>query len=209
MRTLQKALRIDRARVVDVAFAADGHGPLVLVQVVAHARARSRCPHCSRLCGGYDRADRVRRWRHLDIGGTRCFVESRVSRVRCPKHGVVTEKVPWARPGANLTRAFDDLVAWLCAHSPASAVCDMLRVSWRTVRRVVQRVVADATGELDRLNGLRRIGIDEIAYRKGHRYLTVVVDHDTGRLVWAGEGGKTRLVSIASSTKSVGPAPRT
>lgn len=189
VRILQKALRIDRARVVDIDFAADGHGPLVLVRVQAHARARSRCPHCNRLCSGYDRAGRVRRWRHLDIAGTRCFIEASVSRVHCPRHGVVTEKVPWARPGANLTRAFDDLVAWLCAHSPLSAVGEVLRVSWRTVRRVVQRVVADATGKIDRLTGLRRIGIDEISYRKGRRYLTVVVDHETGRLVWAGEGG--------------------
>ncbi len=50
------------------------------------------------------------------------------------------------------------------------------------------RVVAERAGRIDRLEGLRRIGIDEISYRKGHRYLTVVVDHDTGRMVWAHEG---------------------
>nr|WP_083877195.1 helix-turn-helix domain-containing protein [Gordonia rhizosphera] len=150
VRILLKALRIARGRVIGAEFTADDHGPLVLVRVEAHARARSRCPHCNRVCGGYDRADRARRWRHLDIGGTRCFSEARVSRLRCARHGVVTEKVPWARPGTNLTRAFDDLIAWLCAHSPASAVCQSPRVSWRTVRRVVERVVAEATGSQDR-----------------------------------------------------------
>jgi transposase len=50
------------------------------------------------------------------------------------------------------------------------------------------RVVAELAGRTDRLAGLRRIGIDQIAHRRGHRYLTVVVDHDTGRLVWAGKG---------------------
>jgi len=63
-----------------------------------------------------------------------------------------------------------------------------VRLSWRTVTGIVARVVADLTGTTDQLDGLRRIGIDEIAYRKGHRYLTCVVDHDTGRLVWAHEG---------------------
>src|SRR5664279_3990971 len=69
-----------------------------------------------------------------------------------------------------------------------SAVAVFLRLSWRTVTGIVARVVADLTGKTDQLDGLRRIGIDEIAYRKGHRYLTCVVDHDTGRLVWAHEG---------------------
>jgi transposase len=52
----------------------------------------------------------------------------------------------------------------------------------------VIRVVAEMAGRSDRLQGLRRIGIDEISYRKGQRYLLCVVDHDTGRLVWAGKG---------------------
>src|SRR5664279_115295 len=56
------------------------------------------------------------------------------------------------------------------------------------VSGIVTRVVTELTGKTDQLDGLRRIGIDEIAYRKGHRYLTCMVDHDTGRLVWAHEG---------------------
>ena len=57
--------------------------------------------------------------------------------------------------------------------------------------RHLGRVVADLAGRTDQLDGLRRIGIDEIAHRKGHRYLSVVVDHDTGRLVWAAAGRDT------------------
>lgn len=94
-----------------------------------------------------------------------------------------------------MTRAFDDTVAWLTAHSPMSAVQQYMRVSWRSVARVVERVVDDHVGHTDRLNGLRRIGIDEIAYRKGRRYLVVVVDHDTGLLVWAGEGAKKETLA--------------
>lgn len=73
-------------------------------------------------------------------------------------------------------------------------VAQLLRVTWRSVAAVVTRVVAEASGRVDRLAGLRRVGIDEIAFRKGHRYLTTVVDHDTGRLVWAAEGRNTQTL---------------
>ena len=96
--------------------------------------------------------------------------------------------VPWARHGAWFTRAFEDTAAWLAVHTSRVAVAELLRVAWRTAGRIVTRVVEEASQDIDRLEGLRRIGIDEISHRKGHRYLTVVVDHDTGRLVWAAPG---------------------
>jgi transposase len=67
-------------------------------------------------------------------------------------------------------------------------VAMFLRVAWRTIAAIVGRVVADGRDTNDLLAGLTRIGIDEIAYRKGHRYLTRVIDHTTVRLVWAAEG---------------------
>ena len=67
-------------------------------------------------------------------------------------------------------------------------MAELLRVSWRSVTAIVERVVADATGSRDVLAGVTRVGIDEMAHRKGHRYVTVVVDHDTGRLIWAAAG---------------------
>ena len=67
-------------------------------------------------------------------------------------------------------------------------MCELLRITWRSVSAVVDRVIGDRAGKTDMLGGLKRIGIDEIAHRRGHRYLTCVVDHDTGRLVWAAPG---------------------
>ena len=101
---------------------------------------------------------------------------------------MVVAHVPWARPGAKHTHLFEDTCAWLAAHAAMSVLTVLLRVAWRTVAAIVTRVVADGRDTNDLLAGLTRIGIDEIAYRKGHRYLTVIVDHDTGRLVWAREG---------------------
>lgn len=122
------------------------------------------------------------------MGTVKAYLEADAPRVRCPHHGVVVAAVPWARPGARCTSNFEDTCAWLAAHAAGSVVAALLRITWRTVAGIVTRVVADRAGHADRLDGLRRIGIDEIAHRKGQRYLTVVVDHDTGRLVWAGAG---------------------
>jgi transposase len=118
----------------------------------------------------------------------RVFLEAESPRVNCPVHGPTVVQVPWARHGAWHTRAFDETVAWLAVRSSKSAVTELMRVSWRTVGSIVTRVQVDIDARVDRLEGLRRIGIDEISYKRGHRYLTVVVDHDSGRLVWAAVG---------------------
>ncbi len=96
--------------------------------------------------------------------------------------------VPWARHHAGHTRFFDDQVAWLAVQTSKTAVTKLMRIAWRTVGAIITRVVADIDATVDRLEGLRRIGIDEISYKKGHRYITVVIDHDTKRLVWAAPG---------------------
>ena len=106
----------------------------------------------------------------------------------CAEHGVIAAQVPWARHGAGHTYAFDDTAAWLVTHCSKSAVRDLLRIAWRTVGAIVTRVVADAEAGTDRFANLSRIGIDEISYKRGHKYLTVVVDHDSGVLLWAHPG---------------------
>jgi transposase len=166
----------------------DGRSGQVLVaQVRPKVSAARRCSRCQRRCPGYDTSPTPRRWRALDLGTTQVFLQATTRRVSCREHGVVVAAVPWARPGSRFTTAFEDTAAWLVCHAALSVVAVLLRVAWRSVADIVTRVVADRAGRLDRPAGLRRIGIDEISYRKGRRYLLCVVDHDTGRLVWAGK----------------------
>ena len=163
--------------------------------VVVRLRLRRRrlvCPCGRSVRAIYDR--HTRRWRHLDLGATRLILEAEIRRLRCPACGVRTEAVPWARPGARLTRDLEDLIAWCAQRMDKTTVARLCRVSWASVARAVMRVVQD---ELDdaRLDHLFRIGIDEVSWRKGHRYLTVVADHDrAGAVVWAGEGRSARTV---------------
>jgi len=185
-RVLARAVGLGQAVVASVRVDAG----VVVVVVRPYARAVLRCGACRRVCPGYDRGrGEVRRWRALDVGVLRCFAEAAVVRVSCPQHGVVVAQVPWARHGAGHVRVFDQQVAWLATRMSKTAVTRLMRISWATVGAVVARVTAQADAAAgDRLDGLRRIGIDEVSYKRHHKYLTVVVDHDTRRLVWLAEG---------------------
>src|SRR3954468_16658096 len=136
----------------------------IVVAVRPAARARGRCGECRRRSPRYDNGEGRRRWGALDLGTTRVFLEARTPRVRCREHGVIVAAVPWVRHRAGHTRDFDDLPAWLAVRTLKSAVMELLRVAWRTVGSIVTRVNAD----IDRLEGLRRIGIDELSYKRGH-----------------------------------------
>jgi transposase len=190
-RLLTRMLGIDpkQVRVLEtVEEVVEGRSRLV-VRVRPKARLQSRCGRCQRRCPGYD-PGRERRWRAMDFGRTIVEVGAALPRVRCAQHGVVMAAVPWARHGARHTRGFEATAAWCAVQMSGSATARLLRCSWRTVGTMVTRVSADlqAASGGDGLDGLTRIGIDEISYRRGHKYMVVVVDHQRRRLVCAQPG---------------------
>jgi transposase len=159
----------------------------VVVTVVLRRR-RLHCPKCS-----YSTRHRENRqhhdsvWRHLDLGVWRLEVHARLRRLRCPEHGALVEGVPFARDGARFTRDFENLVAWLATKTDKTATCRLTRIDWATIGRVIERVGEELI-DGDRLGDLFEISIDEVAWRKGHRYLTLVGDHRRGCVVWGCEG---------------------
>ena len=210
----KRLLRLDGVNVTAVEFSAT----LIVVTVVLRSR-RLVCPHCDhKTRWRYDTRVAASRWRHLDLGVWRVELRCGLRRLCCPTHGVIVEAVPFARPGAHLTRDFDDLLAWLAIRMDKTSITRLCRVSWRTVGRACARVVASEL-EPDRLEGLFSIGVDEISWRKHHKYLTLVVDHARGRIVWGAEGkdaatldqffaelGPERASQICSVSLDLGPA---
>ena len=155
---------------------------------VALRRCLLSCPKCSystRARKDTRPEDSV--WRHLDLGIWRLEIHCRRRRLWCPVHGARTESVPFARPGSEFTRDFECLVAWLATRTDKSTIKRMLRIDWDTVGRIVARVCAD---ELDpsRLDHLYEIGIDEVSWKRQHKYLTLVIDHQRRQVVWGCEG---------------------
>jgi len=166
--------------------------PNLLVWVRPRAGGRQRCGRCSVVAPGYDRGGRpggwLRRWRHLDLGFATCDLTGDAPRVNCPEHGPTVAAVPWARHDTAFTRAFEDLVVWEALASNKTSAGRRHDLSWRSVDGMCVRVATEALGRVDLLVGLVAITIDEVKYKKGQRYLTVVCDQFTGRVVWAAKG---------------------
>ena len=171
---------------------------------VKHIRIKARpnkwhdcdCPFCHKRCPVYDTHSACPTiWRGLDWGGIIVEVEYRNHRILCPEHGVYVAEVPWAYPGSRFTKDFDLTVAWFASYLPRSTTSYFMRIDWETVGRCVNRALHDLEPERSRrLDGLVNIGIDETSYKKGHKYITVIVNHDTNTVVWASEGhGKSVL----------------
>ena len=176
---------------------------VLVARVRPTAGASRRCGVCRRRCGRYDRG------RAGAAGGrwiwARCrpWLEADAPRVACPEHGVVVASaVGAARRRAHL--AFDDTVAWLAmaVFQDRGDRADADRLAHR--RGDHRPGVGGHRAADDRFAGLRRIGIDEISYKRGHKYLTVVVDHDSGRLVWAAPGRDT--ATLQAFFDLLGPA---
>jgi transposase len=179
----KRLLRLPGASVVDVGFTSEG--VVVTLRLRRRRRVCSSCGQTGRQLQIHDR--RVKRWRHLDLGASRCILECELRRLRCRDCGVRLEPVPWARPGAAHTRDFEDTVAWLAQQMAFAPIARLLGVGWHTIGPIVARVVSDHLDDR-RLSGLVCIGVDEISYRRHHRYLTSVADHRSGAIVWCAPG---------------------
>ena len=159
----------------------------VMVIKVRPTWRKRRCSRCGKIRPGFDRLGR-RYWRHLDFGGVGIYLEYTLRRVCCRSCGIVVEKVPWSDdPRSRFTTDFEESVGHLVQCCDKTSVTEVFQIAWRTVGTIIDRVFKRHRSE-DPLEGLVNIGVDEVSYRKGHRYLTLVSDHETRRIIWAKEG---------------------
>lgn len=163
-------------------------------KVVVTVKLRNKklsCPQCEFTTRArYDTRPVSSSWRHLDLGRWRLEVRADLRRIECPTHGARTEGVPFARANSHFTRDFEDLVGWLATTMDKTALRRLVRIDWDTTGRIIERVMATGL-DPTRLDNLFVIGADEVSWRKGHSYVTLVSNHATGKFVWGKEGKDT------------------
>ena len=194
---IKHLLKIDKIAIEEIYFETDGgEEETLIIRARPFIRDTLRCSHCGKRCQGYDSFRKTRRWRSLDFSSTRVYIEAFSPRVTCPEHGVVVAKVPWARHASGYTIDFEMAVTWLALHTTAQDVAEYFRIEWRMVGAIARRVQKSLEdGQPSRFDNLDRIGIDETSYKKGHKYMTVIVNHETGALIWAAKGHGKEVLS--------------
>lgn len=157
------------------------------VPVEPRANGRPICSGCGQHAPGYDRLPE-RRFEFVPLWNIAVFFVYAMRRVNCPTCGIVVERVPWSRGNSPLTKTYQWFLAKWAERLSWSQVAAIFHTSWNQVRSAVKYAVFWGIAHQE-LDDVKTIGIDEIARRKGHNYLTVVYQIDAGfkRLLWVGE----------------------
>jgi transposase len=143
------------------------------------------CAECGALGPLYDHQPE-RAWRHLDTCQYRTILHAAPPRTQCPEHGVRVVKLPWAEPGSRFTELFEALaIAWL-KHASQKAVAEQLQLSWDEVHGIMERAVKRGLARRQ-AEEIPQLGVDEKAFRKGHKYLTLVNDLKRNRVLYVAE----------------------
>lgn len=201
---IKNLLGVNKIKVKSVEYTNTNDGcKKIIVDVEFYKSEQCRCPLCSgnKKLPKYDSSKNIKTYRGLDLGGIFLDIRCEVPRITCKEHEVITSRVSFAFHNSRFTKNFDLTVAWMSKSLSKSAISEYMRISWLTVGRCVSRVREYLEpNPLSRLNGLKRIGIDETSYNKGHKYITTVINHDTNTVVWVGKNhGKTVLEGFFKS----------
>jgi transposase len=154
------------------------------------------CPTCGNSCPVHDTDTRV--WRHLNFWQHSTYLRARVPRVRCAEHGVHTASIPWARAGSGFTLMFEAMVMALSSHMPMTAVAEQMGECDTALWRVLHHYVDRAHGATS-WTEMKTIAVDETSAKKGHRYVTAVVDVDSPEVK---EAGHARLIFLTPGRKA-------
>ncbi|MFH0902878.1 MAG: ISL3 family transposase [Pseudomonadota bacterium] len=166
-----------------------GWGQLTLVS----KRPWFRCPLCCVTCGP-GQPCRWRLMRDLDIGRRHIELRVQVYRIQCRPCGRPVVPTTLARPYARCTRRLEQHLFRLTGDSTVKAVATRMALDWETVKGAEVRYIRGLLRKRN-LDGIRRIGIDEVSYRRGHKYLTLVTDLDHHRVIYATYGNDGKAIS--------------
>ena len=154
------------------------------------------CPICGKASKAHDTEERT--WRHLNFFQHAAYLTARVPRCNCDEHGIKTVDVPWARKGSGFTLMFEAVLMVLVREMPVNAVARLVNESDTRIWRLLRNHVEEARAKLD-LSEVRTICVDEKSYRRGHRYVTFVMDLALRRLLYGtvGRDGDTLAAFVA------------
>jgi len=155
-----------------------GKGLALDVAIVPRAKSKPVCSSCGQRRPGYDRLP-ARHFQFVPLWGIAVFFVYALRRVACPRCGVKAERIPWASGKEQLTTTYQWFLARWAKRLAWQEVADVFRTSWNTVYRAVTLAVLWGLGNRS-LAGITAIGVDEIQWRKGHKYLTLVYQIQAG-----------------------------
>jgi transposase len=156
------------------------------------AGSRFPCPSCGSASPGYD-SEEVS-WRHLNFFQHEAHLHARVPRVACAACGVKRIAVPWARPGSGFTLLFEALVMALVQAMPVRAAARLIGEHDTRLWRIIHHYVDQARAAADH-SGVRRVGVDETAVRRGYQYVSLFVDLDRTRILFATPGKNAATIA--------------
>jgi transposase len=163
------------------------------IQIDFAPGSRFACPTCGAAdCAVHDTERRS--WRHLDFFQHQAYLNARVPRVRCDKCGVKQVSVPWARPGSGFTLLFEAMVMTMMRAMPVKAVARLVGEHDTRLWRVLHHYVDEGRAKVD-ASEVTRVALDETAIGRGHDYITLFVDLEQRRVLFATEGKDAATVA--------------
>jgi transposase len=164
------------------------------VEIVARAHSDPICSGCGRRGPGYDRLE-ARRFEFVPLWGIPVFFLYAMRRVNCKRCGVKVEAVPWAQGKHTLTDTYMHFLAAWAKRLSWQEVAAVFRTSWKKVFHSVEWVVQWGLAHRD-ISNVQSIGVDEVLWHRGHKYLTVVyqLDAECKRLLWVGQDRTMRTL---------------
>jgi len=163
----------------------EGEPPQLKLKLNFERGHQYKCPQCEQESPTHDTVEKE--WRHLNFFQYQCILQARVPRCKCKEHGVQQVKVPWARPGSGFTLLFEAMTMLLCQEMPMVQTAKMLGEHDTRLWRIATHYVEEAHKKNSWAH-IKRISVDETSSRRGHRYVTNILDADSHKLLLMIEG---------------------
>lgn len=185
----------DPWKVTEVSF--DSNDSRLDIYIGRTKGSKVTCPVCGKECSVHDSKERT--WRHLNFFQYKAFIHCKVPRCDCNDHGVKQVEVPWTRQGAGFTLLFEAFIMVLVKDMPVNAIAKLIGINSDSIWRIIDHYVAEAYDSID-FSDVTTIGLDETSSKRGHNYITLFVDLDKSKVLYATEGKDASTIKSFKET---------